>query len=423
MEKKVNTVSQYIGGDLKLLLIGIDGGNWNVINSMIKKGKLPTFKKLMKKGKYGILKSTIPPQTVPAWQSMFTGKNPGELGAVGFLVKRGKNFVFANSELWRGQFVWDKLSSKGYTVGVLNVPGSYPAYKINGVMITGMLTPSKKPHTYPEGLLENEDYQIDPETGTLLLGKEALFKELLDINKKRFEVFKKLVNEYKFDVLFLVFTITDRVQHFMWDDKKKIEKSYEIVDEEISYFIKEYENVIIVSDHGFTKLKNPFFINDWLEKNKYLRRKMNMKFKLLELLPKSLTFYILKFVPENMKKIDILESVDMEKTEAYSICSNSIFLNKKSVLNELLEDLNNLDFGTAYSSEKLFKVKNPDLPEIVMDPKKGSFCYHLSKKVFETRTKKAGEHTRDGIFIACGKKVKKVDKIEDIASLVLNIMK
>ncbi len=423
MEKRANTVNQYTGGKLKLLLIGIDGGNWDIINSMIKKGKLPTLKKLMKKGKHGVLKSTIPPQTVPAWQSMFTGKNPGELGAIGFLVKRGNDFIFANSELWRGQFVWDKLSSKGYKVGVLNVPGSYPAYRINGVIVTGMLTPSKKPHTYPNDLLKNENYQIDPETGTLLLGKEALFKELVKINKKRFKVFKKLVNKYKFDVLLMVFTITDRVQHFMWDDSKKIEKSYEIVDEEISYFVKKYKNTIIVSDHGFAKLEKPFFINDWLEKNGYLRRKLRMKDKILELLPKTLMFRIMKFVPESMKKIDILASIDMERTEAYSINSNSIFLNKKSVLNELLHDLNNLDFGTAYSSEKLFKVKNPDIPEIVIDPKKGSFCYHLSKRVFETKTKKGGEHTRDGIFIGYGKKIKKVGKIENIASLILKMMK
>ena len=45
---------------------------------------LPTFQQLMSKGMWGAMRSTDPPITVPAWASMTTGKDPGQLGIYGF---------------------------------------------------------------------------------------------------------------------------------------------------------------------------------------------------------------------------------------------------------------------------------------------------------------------------------------------------
>ena len=52
--------------DQKLLIIGLDGATWSIIKPWADEGKLPTFKKLMKKGVWGSLESTIPPITCPA---------------------------------------------------------------------------------------------------------------------------------------------------------------------------------------------------------------------------------------------------------------------------------------------------------------------------------------------------------------------
>jgi len=47
----------------KLLIIGLDGATWDVLMSLIRDGRLPTLKKLIKNGSYGVLESTIPPVT------------------------------------------------------------------------------------------------------------------------------------------------------------------------------------------------------------------------------------------------------------------------------------------------------------------------------------------------------------------------
>ena len=58
---------------------------------------LPNIKKLINKGIYGNLTSSIPAITVPAWMSMMTSKTPGELGFYGF--RNRKNYSYDEKPL------------------------------------------------------------------------------------------------------------------------------------------------------------------------------------------------------------------------------------------------------------------------------------------------------------------------------------
>jgi predicted AlkP superfamily phosphohydrolase/phosphomutase len=67
----------------------------------------------MDDGVWGRLESTIPPITVPAWTSMMTGKDPGQLGFYGFKNRTNysyKELGFANSTAIKNETVWDLLS-------------------------------------------------------------------------------------------------------------------------------------------------------------------------------------------------------------------------------------------------------------------------------------------------------------------------
>lgn len=55
---------------IEVLVVGLDGVTWDVILPFVREGKLPTFRKLLEEGSWGILKSTLPPVTVPAWSSI-----------------------------------------------------------------------------------------------------------------------------------------------------------------------------------------------------------------------------------------------------------------------------------------------------------------------------------------------------------------
>jgi predicted AlkP superfamily phosphohydrolase/phosphomutase len=60
----------------RLMVLGLDGAELSLITHWIEKGKLPTFKKLIDGGTFGLLKTTIPFITPTAWTSAFTGVNP-----------------------------------------------------------------------------------------------------------------------------------------------------------------------------------------------------------------------------------------------------------------------------------------------------------------------------------------------------------
>ena len=141
---------------MKILIIGIDGGTWSVIDNLIERGIIPTIKKLKEGGTFGTLKSTIPPVTGPAWISMATGMNPGKTGAFDFFTKTNFNYEIksVNSNFLKEKAFWDILSQKDKKVAIINYPTLYPSYQINGVMISGLIGLHTSKMAYPPKLVE-----------------------------------------------------------------------------------------------------------------------------------------------------------------------------------------------------------------------------------------------------------------------------
>ena len=77
---------------------------------------LPTLRALMEHGTWGSLQSTDPPITIPAWTTMTTGKDPGELGLYGFRNRQGNDYremVTVNSSHVSVPRVWSYLEDAG----------------------------------------------------------------------------------------------------------------------------------------------------------------------------------------------------------------------------------------------------------------------------------------------------------------------
>src|SRR4051794_12898771 len=70
----------------KVLIIGLDGATWTVLNPWIEDGSLPNLARLRARGCWGELFSTIPALTAPAWSTFLTGKNPGKHGVFHFVA-------------------------------------------------------------------------------------------------------------------------------------------------------------------------------------------------------------------------------------------------------------------------------------------------------------------------------------------------
>ena len=125
----------------KLVLIGLDGATFRVLRPLIEAGVMPTVAKMVREGASGPLMSTHPPVTCPAWPTMYTGVNPGKHGVFSFTCRGGDRPHTASLVDVKSPTMWELLSAGGRRCAVLNVPITYPAQQLNGVMLSGFPAP------------------------------------------------------------------------------------------------------------------------------------------------------------------------------------------------------------------------------------------------------------------------------------------
>lgn len=396
-------------GENKVILIGIDGGTFDVIRPMVDKGELPIIASLLKNGAWGELESTIPPDTGPAWVSMMTGVNPGKHGIFFFLDKLHNNAMNGRS-LGSGDIkfppLWSVLSKAKKDVIFINVPFTYPPMEVNGTLISGMLVPnSASVVSYPEDVyadLANRlgGYEIDDwSLETVGAGQDnisryydRLIKGISLISGKRKKATLMLMEEKSWDFLMVVFTNIDRLQHLFWkfmapssDDgldptllekcREAIYDGYRELDRAIGEIIEKAgkdTTVIIASDHGFGPLEKYFFINKWLEEigllkkkkislKKFGIRRTNLYRALVKLFPgiavpnvtKKISFPRLRLIDR-----DLSELINWPETKAYgNQCGININLKGREPYG-IVEPGDEVEKLTAYIQAKFLEIKD-----------------------------------------------------------------
>ena len=265
----------------RVLVLGLDGATFDVIEPLARAGRLPNLSKLMEEGASGVLESTLPPVTIPAWISMMTGKNPGALGFYD-LVKRDNYSVEPNGYCFKDQRpIWKILNRYGLRTGLMNLPGTYPPDEVDGFMVTGMMTPSKQsPFSYPDDLGNDldktvDDYKIDV-SNWQYLDEGEFIKDIYTVSEKRQMAAEYLIGHIPCEFNMIVFTSTDRLHHILWDRREVVESYWEALDGLIGKILElfgEDTTVFVVSDHGFGTLERTFFVNEWLNRKGFLKVK------------------------------------------------------------------------------------------------------------------------------------------------------
>ncbi len=127
-----------------ILVLGIDGAEWNVMEPMLERGELPHFAELIERGASGRLRSLDPRQGSPViWTTIATGRPPQAHGVGDFLADGGLVPEFHNSpfssNMWRSNAFWDILGNAGLTVGVVAWYVTWPAWEVNGFMVSNYI--------------------------------------------------------------------------------------------------------------------------------------------------------------------------------------------------------------------------------------------------------------------------------------------
>jgi predicted AlkP superfamily phosphohydrolase/phosphomutase len=450
---------------LKVLVIGLDGANLDLIKRWAQEGKLPTFKKFLSEGTSGYLESTIPTLTVPAWNCLTSGRNPGKTGCFSFFQKvyGSYDFRLPSSIVNKRMDVWDILSDSGKNVFILNPPHVNYAYKINGYMVAGPLYVSKDKFTYPSSLTEElnkMNYESDV-TDSLdelnLLSEKDLSKRLGEVTEKHFDALYYFLDK-KWDFGFVVFSELDRIQHRLWNQEEIILKHYQNIDRKLNDLQTRLDienndiNIIIVSDHGFGPNKRIFLINEWLSKRGYLELKNISKINFISLLLRKLNLTNLMRKVFNLPGLKLLylnlthrsgkTSIAWDKAKVFSYGTwGTIYLNligreqqgivKKEeyeqLRNEIITELQKISVK-AHKREELYYGKYLEsAPDIIIET--DDYVTSISPGVgfgTEFLDGSDGSHRKDnGTFIAWGPDINKNfevnAKIYDVTPTILHM--
>ena len=291
----------------ELLIIGLDGATFKILDPLVKNGNLPHLARILQESYSSVLMSTVPPVTALAWPTIMSGLNPGNHGLLSWHGPLNANLErpLVNSKKINEPMIWHLLNQLGKKVCVFNVPVTYPPQDIDGVMISGMLTPSVEAQfctpapLQAELLKEFPGYKTDIEINedrVINLPEDKLVDFIYGAKETtimRGEAFRWLLEKDKYDAGIIVFEIIDRLQHFAWDQmvslsslkpQAKPESEIELallsclqaLDEEVGKlieYIAEDGHVAFVSDHGFGPMRINIHLNDWLRVNNWLKFK------------------------------------------------------------------------------------------------------------------------------------------------------
>jgi predicted AlkP superfamily phosphohydrolase/phosphomutase len=270
----------------RVFVFGLDGTPLSWLLAETAAGRLPNLASLFRASNPVSMRSSLPSVSSTAWTTFLTGCDPGGHGLFGFMdCKPGSHeFYFPNLQHLTVPAIWDVLRRHGKRSVLLNVPGTYPARPVPGVLISGFVAPSLDRSVQPLRLLlrlKAMDYRIDLDNWAARAGFEALEADLFATFERRVEVIRMLLAEEPWDLFVAVLTETDRLYHFLWNamaagEERAVDlfqRFHARIDELAGWLLDtlpEGTELIALSDHGFTAAHTDVFTNAWLQERGYL---------------------------------------------------------------------------------------------------------------------------------------------------------
>jgi hypothetical protein len=246
-----------------LIVLGIDGLDWRYVDA--NRDELPT---LASWPVLAPLASIFPPDSIPAWTTIFTGVPPGEHGmldSIDYLDKRPAKAAETAGQALPFKTFWDEAGRRGKRVCVVNPFLAYPAWEVNGVMVSGPVFVSGE--VSMTGIESDEVGQV-PELGGIVSFPTPktmgpFVEETLRATSEQADFGMKLLKESQADLFFLNILTVDRMQHFAWrfadtedptypgpnSHSEAVLRIYQLVDSIVARYAQD-GRVVVISDHG-----------------------------------------------------------------------------------------------------------------------------------------------------------------------------
>lgn len=266
----------------KVVIIGLDGVPYTLLAHYMSKGLMPRLSELCKSGRLLKMRSSLPEISSVAWSNFITGKGPGCHGIFGFMEihRQTYGYTFPNFNSLKEKPAWER---ENISAVAFNIPQTYPAKPMNGVMVSGFVAIDLKKAVYPERVyhyLNGIGYKIDVNAELATTDPDAFFKDLFETFAKRKQAIEYLYDNENWQLFIGTVTETDRLHHFFFDSAKDgnyyhiFERFYRELDDFIGTMAEKAARdgavFMTCSDHGFTPIKTEVYLNRWLIENGYL---------------------------------------------------------------------------------------------------------------------------------------------------------
>ncbi len=440
----------------RTILLGLDGATYTVLDSLMEQGVMPFMKQFIASGSRGVLKSTVPPLTPPAWTTVMTGRSPGNHGIFDFLrfeSPDSRYLTLNNSRDIGCETIWSIVSRQGLKAASLNFAMMTPIRPIQGYIIPGW-TPWRymKRVFYPaqlyDRLKELPGFNLKELAMDVNMDEKAIegcseddYEDWIQLHIRReqrwFEILRHLIQDDSCHLMAIVFDGVDKIQHLCWRFldpallpeqsspwEQRIRKLCLDYFRQLDRFIADTvalagpeARIFIVSDHGFSNTTEIFYLNTWLNQHGYLEWEDNAQ------ADSSIFGKLGLEVPRKQPYL-----LNWAKTTAYTLTpsSNSIHIcvagrrGKEGIppedyprfrqeLSEGLQQFTDQRTGEPvisdiWTREQVFSGNHmQDAPDLTLTLRDRGFVSILKSDVLlEPRPEPLGTHHPHGIFIAAG---------------------
>jgi predicted AlkP superfamily phosphohydrolase/phosphomutase len=277
----------------RVLVIGWDGADWDVLDPLLAAGELPALGELLERGRRGVSRSCLPTHSWAAWPTFLTGRDPAGHGVFDVLEYRpGATRRLPVSSRSILAPTWpERLSQAGKTTLLVNVPLTYPPPAIRGVSIAGGVVPPGATYSHPADAGPRLGWPINGGSWTTMRNRPLdLVADLETLTRKRAAAMRTLLDEQPWDAACIVFVSPDRAQHCLLEYvhpghpahsdvaaspvAERVRDLYRLLDRELATLLEradEDDLVIVMSDHGHQPCTRALSMNKVLERLGFLR--------------------------------------------------------------------------------------------------------------------------------------------------------
>ena len=281
-------MSILLGSDVprkRMIVLGLDGLPLHLAQRLGR--SLPNIGRLAANAT--TVRAELPELSPVNWTSFFTGKGPETHGTFGFSRLDPQTYELGITDASHIQCptIFDHLNDTGLVSRVINLPNTYPARPLRGMLVSGFVSHDLEKAAYPPflaGKLAEADYTLEADTHRGRADLAYLLGQLRQTLASRLTALDLLWPDLAWDLFIHVFTETDRLFHFFMDavvhpDHPQHMECMRFLadwDAAIGVFLEKYDalpgpkRLMVLADHGFTEVTTEVCINTWLKQQGFL---------------------------------------------------------------------------------------------------------------------------------------------------------